>query len=98
MTTRWTRNVLFSGMLLTGLVGCGKAVDEGESSAALSASREHRYPGSGFIVHEWGTDTIVVGSDGSLQRGLHHEEEDLPGFVYDRTKATMLPGSVAVKM
>src|SRR5262245_18892936 len=37
-----------------------------------------RYPGYGFVVHEWGTDTIVVGSDGSMQRGLHHEEEDLP--------------------
>ena len=29
----------------------------------------------------------MVGSDGSLQRGLHHEEEDLPGFVYDRIRA-----------
>jgi hypothetical protein len=46
-----------------------------------------QYAGHGFIVHEWGTDTIVSGSDGSLQRGLHHEEEDLPAFVYDRVKA-----------
>jgi hypothetical protein len=52
-----------------------------------------RYPGEGFIVHEWGTDTVVVGSDGSLQRGLHHEEEDLPSFVYDRIKAALLIGS-----
>ena len=61
----------------------------------------HYYPGQGFIVHEWGTDTIVVGSDGSLQRGLHHEEEDLPSFVYDRIKAGMLMGatpSVTIKM
>lgn len=60
------------------------------------------YPGHGFIVHEWGTDTIVVGSDGSLQRGLHHEEEDLPDFVYDRIKAATLLGmhspSVTIKM
>jgi hypothetical protein len=59
------------------------------------------YPGHGFIVHEWGTDTIVVGSDGSLQRGLHHEQEDLPPFVYDRIKAgreLMTEPSVAVKM
>jgi hypothetical protein len=59
------------------------------------------YPGHGFIVHEWGTDTIVVGSDGSLQRGLHHEEEDLPAFVYDRIKAAReldAPPSVEVKM
>jgi hypothetical protein len=44
------------------------------------------YPGSGFVLHEWGTNTVVVGSDGSLQRGLHHEGDDLPGFVYDRLK------------
>lgn len=58
------------------------------------------YPGSGFIVHEWGTDTVVVGSNGSLQPGLHHEEEDLPAFVYDRIKAGSLEGatSVHVKM
>lgn len=64
-----------------------------------------QYPGSGFIVHEWGTDTIVVGSNGSLQRGLHHEEEDLPAFVYDRLKAGASIGagnpispSVTIKM
>lgn len=34
----------------------------------------------------------------SLQRGLHHEEEDLPAFVYDRARAgaTMGIPSVAV--
>jgi len=63
----------------------------------------HCYPGQGFIVHEWGTDTIVVGSDGSLQRGLHHEEEDLPPFVYDRIEAGTSIGagaspSVTIKM
>jgi len=65
--------------------------------------KHSQYPGQGFIVHEWGTDTIVVGSDGSLQRGLHHEEEDLPSFVYDRIKAGTLIGSnpspsVTIKM
>jgi hypothetical protein len=38
-------------------------------------------------VHEWGTNTVVSASNGSLELGLHHEEEDLPGFVYDRLKA-----------
>jgi len=57
-----------------------------------------QYPGTGFRVHEWGTNTIVVGSDGSVQRGLHHEEEDLPDFVYDRIKAGGMTGSVEVKM
>ena len=76
----------------------------GTSAAGGSNSTfPKHYPGQGFIVHEWGTDTIVVGSDGSLQRGLHHEEEDLPSFVYDRIKAGTLIGSnpspsVTIKM
>jgi hypothetical protein len=56
------------------------------------------YPGTGFIVHEWGTNTIVVGSDGSMQRGLHHEEEDLPSFVYDRTMSEVAQDPTNVKM
>jgi hypothetical protein len=57
-----------------------------------------QYPGAGFRVHEWGTNTVVVGSDGSLQRGLHHEEEDLPSFVYDRRSLGVERTSVEVKM
>jgi hypothetical protein len=69
------------------------------TAGAPPAAEQTQYPGHGFVVHEWGTDTIVVGSDGSLQRGLHHEEEDLPGFVYDRLKAAPLSQlSVMVKM
>jgi hypothetical protein len=45
------------------------------------------YDGQGFVVHEWGTNTVVSASNGTLQAGLHHEEEDLPGFVYDRLKS-----------
>src|SRR5262245_6214747 len=56
-----------------------------------------QYPGHGFIVHEWGTNTIVVGSDGAMVRGLHHEEEDLPAFVYDR-RSPSVARSVDVKM
>jgi hypothetical protein len=56
------------------------------------------YDGTGFVVHEWGTNTIVVGTDGSVQIGLHHEEEDLPDFVADRMKATKLGAPVEVKM
>lgn len=56
------------------------------------------YPGTGFVVHEWGTNTVVVGSDGSMQRGLHHEEEDLPAFVYDRTKSELASDPTNVKM
>lgn len=45
-----------------------------------------RFAGKGVVVYEWGTDTIVVGSDGSQQLGLQHEEEDRPKFVHDRRK------------
>jgi hypothetical protein len=80
----------------SGALGSGGAGESGPPSAQPKS-----YSGHGFVVHEWGTDTIVVGSDGSLQRGLHHEEEDLPGFVYDRVKAGTLLGtmpSVTIKM
>ncbi|HKO52914.1 MAG TPA: hypothetical protein VJV79_34635 [Polyangiaceae bacterium] len=78
--------------------GAGTNAEGGSNAVEV-----RHYPGQGFIVHEWGTDTIVVGSDGSLQRGLHHEEEDLPSFVYDRIKAGTLIGSspstsVTIKM
>jgi hypothetical protein len=56
------------------------------------------YPGTGFVVHEWGTNTVVVGSDGAMQRGLHHEEEDLPAFVYDRTRSELARDPTNVKM
>src|SRR6478736_4138526 len=84
----------------SGVGGSGGAV---MASGGNGSAGPKRYPGQGFIVHEWGTDTIVVGSDGSLQRGLHHEEEDLPAFVYDRMKAGTLIGStpspsVTIKM
>lgn len=73
------------------------------AGSEVGGSPPNQYPGRGFVVHEWGTDTIVVGSDGSLQRGLHHEEEDLPNFVHDRIRAATLLGetlspSVMIKM
>ena len=73
-------------------------VGSGWLSGHISPPPPASYPGSGFVVHEWGTDTVVVGSDGSLQRGLHHEEEDLPGFVYNRLTAGSLSGSTSVEV
>jgi hypothetical protein len=73
----------------------------GQGGQPPPAGATSRYPGHGFVVHEWGTNTIVVGSDGSLQRGLHHEEESLPPFAYDRIKGGSLDGnpvSAEVKM
>jgi hypothetical protein len=68
----------------------GGAVDPG--CAGITCA----YAGSGFVVHEWGTNTFVVGTDGSTLRGLHHEQEDLPSFVYDRIKAGDL-GSISIE-
>lgn len=51
------------------------------SALPQSAYRADR---DGFRVHEWGTLTSVLGSDGVPLPGLHHEEEDLPAFVADR--------------
>jgi hypothetical protein len=101
MATYRTLSTLFSTLVVTSLIGCGSEISGGGSGEPPATTtpaptptptptpREVglKYPGKGFIVHEWGTNTIVVGSDGSLQRGLHHEEEDLPSFVYDRVKA-----------
>ena len=89
-----------AGSSSSAAAGSGGSSAGSDTTGMPSASA---YPGRGFVVHEWGTDTIVVGSDGSLQRGLHHEEEDLPAFVYDRIKAATLTGqapspSVTIKM
>lgn len=89
------------GSLSGGDSGGSSGVGTGASAGADVDPEPKSYPGHGFIVHEWGTDTVVVGSDGSLQRGLQHEEEDLPAFVYDRMKAGPLLGkepSVSIKM
>ena len=101
---------LVSTLVVTTLIGCGSDISGGGSPESTTPVKPSptttiptapesaglKYPGHGFIVHEWGTNTIVVGSDGSLQRGLHHEEEDLPGFVYDRIKAGSAAGSPSV--
>lgn len=98
--------------VLSMAMGCGALSSNATNDAPASSSASppstssatpippggRSYDGKGFVVHEWGTNTIVVGSDGSLQRGLHHEEEDLPAFVTDRLKATKLGAPVEVKM
>ena len=35
-----------------------------------------------FEVHEWGTFTSMVGSDGKTIDGMYHEDEKLPDFVH----------------
>jgi hypothetical protein len=78
--------------------GCGGTVPTEHSSsgpepgtgARPSPSHSPAFDGHGFVVHEWGTNTVVVGSDGSMQTGLEHEEEGLPAFVYDRVSGAKL--------
>ncbi len=103
---------LVLGAVLLGLSACSGGPQPGTADPVPSSSptplpppEDHgtrqgprsAYDGQGFVVHEWGTDTVVVGSDGSLQIGLHHEEEDLPPFVEDRMKKTKAdPAKVVV--
>lgn len=92
-----------SSVAPTGAESANGGAGDGEKSGTLPPDTIEvkgsgpQYPGTGFRVHEWGTNTIVVGSDGSMQRGLQHEEEDLPSFVYDRRREE-LAVPVDVKM
>lgn len=36
-----------------------------------------------LTVHEWGTFTSLVGSNGKAQNGMYHEDEALPDFVHN---------------
>lgn len=36
-----------------------------------------------LVVHEWGTFTSLVGSNGEAQNGMYHEDELLPDFVHN---------------
>lgn len=68
------------------LFSCGRVepVGEGGQNPEPLVGGPSYEPAQGFVVHEWGTLTSVVASDGSLLPGLHHEEEDLPPFVVNR--------------
>lgn len=79
--------------------------EAGMPATSGGTSNEPKNEPRGFVVHEWGTNTVVSGSDGTLQLGLHHEEEDLPAFVYNRLQAAVagpnsdpVNGNVHVKM
>lgn len=83
----------------------GSAGANADTNQVGGSSSVARREVRGFVVHEWGTNTVVSGSDGALQLGLHHEEEDLPPFVYNRLEAAVagpnsdpVNGNVHVKM
>jgi hypothetical protein len=44
-----------------------------------------------FNVHEWGTFTSLVGSNGVRQNGMFHEDEVLPSFVHNFGDLSSLP-------
>ncbi|OUR93503.1 hypothetical protein A9Q84_18700 [Halobacteriovorax marinus] len=44
------------------------------------------FAANAYEAHEWGTFTSVVGTNGKIIQGLHHEEEALPNFVYDLSR------------
>lgn len=49
------------------------------------------YAQSGYNVHEWGTFTSLVGSDGVRQTGMFHEDELLPSFVHNFGEKKSMP-------
>lgn len=83
----------------------GTQADMSKATGGSASAPATGNPPRGFVVHEWGTNTVVSGSDGVLQLGLHHEEEDLPPFVYNRLETAVarpnpdpVNGNVHVKM
>lgn len=42
-------------------------------------------------VHEWGTFTSLVGSNGLTQNGMYHEDEKLPDFVHGFGETVSMP-------
>ena len=54
------------------------------AAAALPPTQPQQPALKKFVVHEWGTFTSVMGSNGLRVGGLHHEEEKLPDFIVGR--------------
>jgi hypothetical protein len=65
----------------------GESPEAAEAVADLPAEAANTTgsPGNSLVVHEWGTFTSMNGREGVSLDGLHHEEEELPGFVHSNT-------------
>src|SRR5262245_19122556 len=55
-------------------------------------------PPANYVVHEWGTFTSMLGTNGIALDGLHHEEEHLPRFVHDLLKVDAFATTEGTKM
>ncbi|MBK7864994.1 MAG: hypothetical protein IPJ65_41625 [Archangiaceae bacterium] len=80
-------------VLFLAAAGCGRSVAAPDPMLTTCTDCPTTFDDDALVVHEWGTFTSVMASDGTLLPGLHHEEEDLPGFVADRTAAASWPGA-----
>lgn len=63
-------------LLFAATVACTGSLVFGQEPAAAEVPAP-------LHVHEWGTFTSMVGSDGVVLEGLQHEEERLPEFVHE---------------
>jgi hypothetical protein len=55
-------------------------------------------PPANYVVHEWGTFTSMLGTNGISLDGLHHEEEHLPPFVHDLLKVDTFATTTETKL
>jgi hypothetical protein len=82
--TRSVITPIVLGLAVTLLAGAGLLVRS-------DAGPQHRHQpsaSSGLAVHEWGTFTVMQGSDGVALEGMQHEQEHLPAFVASMTGST----------
>src|SRR4051812_23076720 len=80
-------------IILVSFAACGRGPVVPRISTTCTDCPSAWHEQQGLVVHEWGTFTSVMASDGTLLPGLHHEEEDLPSFVADRLSASVHSGN-----
>jgi hypothetical protein len=69
----------------------GAAVAAAAAGIGLAGDDAPPKPADPLVVHEWGTFTSMQGADGLVLEGLSRSEEELPDFVYSRTKVRDCP-------
>ncbi|MES2802700.1 MAG: hypothetical protein V4654_09435 [Bdellovibrionota bacterium] len=83
-------------ILLCAALALALASQFADAAASLTNPQQPTSPAAKkFVVHEWGTFTSVLGSNGQRIGGLHHEEEVLPSFIIGRDllrEISFIPG------